>query len=210
MAIPTADDVFDLLEGYCIDASLLSASWLEKRRDNFIIPWVESKTGLSMSGEKTYVEYYNGDGTNSMMLNRKGVTELVKVEYVIGGDVVSDLSLVQFINIGSEGILRAIRSDLIVGSNTPVFRKGRKNIKITYKVGFDANDIPVELCEAMLYFLTEKALMIIAGRGGGGNVSVSGYSKDYGKRGKYTDIRNELARMGLALIADYMSMVTGQ
>jgi hypothetical protein len=211
--IPTYQDILDFLEGYCgscLDSSLISEDWVTKLRDNMVITFIQDKTGLSLSGVKTVSEYYNGNGSNTILLNKKDILELVNVEYVIGGDVVSDLSLVQFDVIPEEGMLRAIRSDLIVGSNTPVFRKGRKNIKITYKVGYASDEIPVGIAEAVKYLTCEKILGQLASRGGGGDKSYNGYSTNYGKRGMYTDWRNELGRMGLSLLNKYFNAVTGE
>jgi hypothetical protein len=207
--VPTASDIRSILEGYCISSAIISDSVIERLRDKFVINWIETKTGLSMSGEKQYTQYYNGNGKNELFLNIKNVISLDSVEYVIGGDVISDLSLTQFVLDGPEGIIKAIRTDLVTSSANPVFRKGRKNIKITFTVGFEADEIPESLTEGILYLTAEKVLSQIEGRGGGGDVSLQGFSKSYGNRGKYTHIRNELARMGLALINDYFNAVVG-
>jgi hypothetical protein len=207
--VPTASDIRSILEGYCISSAIISDSVIERLRDKFVINWIEAKTGLSMSGEKQYTQYYNGNGKNELFLNIKNVISLDSVEYVIGGDVISDLSLTQFVLDGPEGIIKAIRTDLVLSSANPVFRKGRKNIKITFTVGFEADEIPESLTEGILYLTAEKVLSQIEGRGGGGDVSLQGFSKSYGNRGKYTHIRNELARMGLALINDYFNAVVG-
>jgi hypothetical protein len=207
--VPTASDIRSILEGYCISSAIISDSVIERLRDKFVINWIEAKTGLSMSGKKQYTQYYNGNGKNELFLNIKNVISLDSVEYVIGGDVISDLSLTQFVLDGPEGIIKAIRTDLVTSSANPVFRKGRKNIKITFTVGFEADEIPESLTEGILYLTAEKVLSQIEGRGGGGDVSLQGFSKSYGNRGKYTHIRNELARMGIALINDYFNAVVG-
>jgi hypothetical protein len=207
--VPTASDIRSILEGYCISSAIISDSLIERLRDKFVINWIEAKTGLSMSGEKQYTQYYNGNGKNELFLNIKNVISLDSVEYVIGGDIISDLSLTQFVLDGPEGIIKAIRTDLVTSSASPVFRKGRKNIKITFTVGFEADEIPESLTEGILYLTAEKVLSQIEGRGGGGDISLQGFSKSYGNRGKYTHIRNELARMGLALINDYFNAVVG-
>jgi hypothetical protein len=40
-------------------------------------------------------------------------------------------------------------------------------------------------------------------------MSSGGYNRNYGARGKYTNIRNELARWGINLATKYMSGVVG-
>ena len=208
-SIPTTTEIRSIFEGYCISTAIISDSLIERIRDKFVINWIEGKTGFSFSGEKQYTEYYNGNGKNDLILNRKNIISLDKVEYVIGGDIISDLSLTQFILDGPQGIVKAIRTELISSSAPAVFRKGRKNIKITYTVGYKPDEIPESLTEGILYLTAEKVLSQIEGRGGGGDLNVQGFSKSYGNRGKYTNIRNELARIGIALINDYFNSVVG-
>jgi hypothetical protein len=209
MALVTATQIKAELEGYCeIENGLVSDSWIENKRDNFIVPWVKDKTGLNLSGEETIEEYYDGNNQNYLMLSRKPVNELVSVEYVYSADYVTDLGLSQFVLIGDEGIVKAVRREYVLGQNLPVFPTGNRNIKITYKAGYDTADIPDKINEAIKYLTCEKILSILEGRTGGGDLNVQGYSRGFGERGKWTHARNELARMGLALLDDYLTGVT--
>jgi hypothetical protein len=209
MALVTATQIKAELEGYCeIENGLVSDSWIENKRDKFIVPWIKDKTGLNLSGEETVEEYYDGNNQNYLILNRKPVNELVKIEYVYSADYVTDLGLSQFVLIEAEGIIKAVRREYVIGQNIPVFPAGSRNIKVTYKAGYDTADIPDKINEAVKYLTCEKILSILEGRTGGGDLSVQGYSRGYGERGKWTNARNELARMGLALLDDYLTGVT--
>lgn len=207
--IPTASDVRALLEGYCISTSTMTNAWIENIRDRFVIPFVEGRIRRSLTGVETIVEYHDGNGRNTMQLNRRGALSITDIEYVISGDYTTELETTDFLLLAKEGLVKAVRSEYIVGAQTPAFPRGDKNIKITYTIGYETDEIPIDLQEAVLYGTTEKALSFIAGRGGGGDVSVSGYSKSYGNRGKFTDIRNELARMMDACLHGYKIHTVG-
>jgi hypothetical protein len=205
--IPTAQEIRDFLEGYCSLDNLITDSWIEARRDNFVVKWIESKFGFSILQENTIEEYYDGTGTNILFLNHRLANELVEVEYVVSGDNRVTLELTTFILVPNEGIIKAIRTESVLSSHTPAFPKGKKNIRIRYKTGFATDQMPEEVKEAIIYFTAEKTLALLADRTGGGTTSSCG--KQYGSRGKYTDIRNELGRMGYAAINDYFSGVVG-
>ena len=206
---PTSDDVRDLLEGYCIDSNIVSDTWIENIRDNFVIKFLEGKYGFSLTTAGNLVEYYSGRGTNILTLNKRPVNSLVKIEYVVSGDSSQEIDLNAYQLIAEEGVIKAIKAVSYLSSSFAGFPKGNKNIKVTYNAGYDSDDLPVGLATGILYLTTEKTLDFLADRCGGGNTSSSGYSKDHGPRGKYTNIRDMLARMGWSLVNDYFTSVTG-
>ena len=71
------------------------------------------------------------------------------------------------------------------------------------------SSIPPDVYEAIMYLTAEAALGHIGSRTGGGSISVQGYGRSFGSRGKYTDIRNDLARQGISLLRHYMTGVIG-
>ena len=198
---PTADEIRAELEGYCITSSIVSDAWIERKRDNSVIPYIEGISRRSLRGVETVTEYYDGNGKNIIQIDRRGALALIQIEYVIIGDYTTELETTDFLLLGAQGLIKAVRSEY--GAMTPAFPKGHQNIKITYTVGYEASDIPQDLHDAILYGTCEKMLGMVAGRGGGGDVSVTGYSKSYGNRGKWTDARNELARLFNASIHGY-------
>jgi hypothetical protein len=202
-------EVKDELEGYCeIEKGLVTDKWINDKKKRFVIPFIEDKIGLSLDGEEIIIEYYDGNDENYLILSRKPVSELISVEYVYSADYITSIGLSQFVLIAEEGIIKSVRRERVLGQNLPVFPKGNRNIKVTYKVGYDITGIPEKLHEAVKYLTCEKILSILEGRTGGGDISVQGYSRSYGERGKFTHVRNELARMGISLLDDYLTGVT--
>jgi hypothetical protein len=57
--------------------------------------------------------------------------------------------------------------------------------------------------------VAEQALGQIADQTGGGDLTVSGFGRRYGDRGKYTNFRNQLARRALAQLRPEMTGVGG-
>ena len=74
MAKPTTIEIRAFLEGYNVSISCLSDEWIEARRDNFIIPYVERLIKISLSGSEEKTEYLDGTATDILMLNRKNIT----------------------------------------------------------------------------------------------------------------------------------------
>jgi hypothetical protein len=52
-------------------------------------------------------------------------------------------------------------------------------------------------------------LGFIGARTGGGSLGVSAWNRGYGIRGKYQDIRNDLARQALDILKNYSTGVVG-
>lgn len=205
---PTATDIRNFLEGNSIDSTLVSDTWIETRRDRFIIPYIEKICRTSLTGIDTVTDYYSGNGENYLVLHQKNVIALTNIEFVVGGGTwVFNLSNVELIT--DEGIIKAKRNFQETWIK-PYFPKGNKNIKVTYTVGYAGSSIPDDLSEAIIFLTAEKILGLIASRCGGGDISIQAFSKSYGSRGKFTDFRNELARMGMAICRTYMTYVAGE
>lgn len=206
MSLPTGNDILTFLEGYGITSTILTTTWIEKRRDNFVVPYVERITRQSFSSIATVTEYYSGNGKNILILNRKPVVAVTEIRYVLGSNNISILNLGNIEVVQSEGILKAKRN-YEESFYLPVFAKGDYNIKVTYTYGYAT--CPADVSEAVTYFCAEQALGFIGARTGGGSLSTQGYSRNFGDRGKYTDIRNDLSRQAYALLAPYMTSTIG-
>lgn len=206
MPIPTGNDVLTFLEGYCVTPTILTTSWIEKRRDSFVIPYVERITRQSCSGIKSTTEYYSGNGKNILILNRRPIVAVTEIKYVLGNNNLTILNLNNIEVINNQGILKAKRN-YEESYYLPVFAKGDSNLKVTYTYGFA--DCPDDLKEAIIYLLAEQSLGFIGSRTGGGSVSMQGYSRTFGSRGKYSDERNDLARQAQSIMSKYITRVVG-
>lgn len=206
MALPTVQEIREFLEGYCVTDTVLSDLWIEKRRDSFIIPYIERITGMSLNSIKSVVEYYSGNGKNTMILNRKPIIAVTQIMYVLGGNNLTILNLGNIEVVSSEGVLKAKRN-YEEAYYLPVFAKGEYNIKVTYTYGF--SDCPDDLKEAVIYLSAEQALGFIGAQTGGGALNIQSYSRNYGTRGKFQDERNDLSRQAHAILSRYGSGVIG-
>jgi hypothetical protein len=211
MALPSAQDVYDFLDGYGIDSSLISDTWIENRRDNLIIPWIENHTRLNFSEETEYTEYLSGNGKSILILSRRPINELISLEYV----GVADGSLSTIIEIDYNSGILILKANLQEGIFNNNFQKGEKNIKVVYKAGYNdfldprTNKVANDVKEAIIMMLAKNVLIIIGSRTGGGALSVQSHSRNYGARGKYTDIINNLDMMAYEILKCYSTGVIG-
>ena len=203
-ALPTAQEIRDYLEGYCITQSMLSDLRVARARDS-VVRWIEEKTGKPAGSTAQFTEYISGTGSSVIWVSRRPVVSLDDVEYVAGpADADFTLHLSGLELVASEGMIKARYDQVDGGSWT--FPKGRYNIKVTYTAGYAT--IPETLREAILALSAERVLMLVASQGGGGpSVSVGGYTRNYGNRGKYTDARRQLARWGHSNLSAHLSGV---
>jgi hypothetical protein len=206
--IPTAQEIRDELEGFCAENTILSDVWVTNKRDGFVIPWIEKKTKLSFSGVEIVQDYYDGNGENYLLLNRKPVNSVTRVEYIDSVNFTRELTLTSFTLIPDAGILKGVRTEYLLSNNYPIFPRGNRNIRVTMSVGYAANAIPVEIAEVIKYLTAEKMLANLEGRTGGGDTNIQGYGKSYGSMGKYTNMRNDLTRSALSLLAPYFTGVS--
>lgn len=206
-SVPTAQEIRDFLQGYCIDSTIVSDQWITDRMSNSIIPYVERITRFSVTQEKTVTDYYSGNGDNILFLHNKNFKELVNIQFVVGGGLwVFNMNNVEIDR--SEGIIKAKRNynETYI---RPYFPKGTKNIKVTYTIGYDPGDLPGQLKEAIIYLTCEQLLGFIEGMSGGGDIAVTGYSTRYGVRGRWTTIRDDLTRKAGSILRDYINLTVG-
>lgn len=200
--MPTVAELREYLDGYCITENKISDKTVERIRDR-ITSWVESVTRLSITAEKQYTEYISGNGDSIIILKRKPIVSVDEITYVDAPTVYSpDVSSLE---VDTEtAIIKA--KDNFYEHRYGTFPKGEKNIKITYTAGF--SEMPCNIREAICALTAEKILSHLAGKSGGGSsISMNGYSRNYGERGKYTQVRIDLYRWGLSNLRDYMTGV---
>lgn len=181
---------------------VLRDGWVIKRRDSFVTPWLEETLRTSLSGVKSATEYYDGTGHSLLVLRRRPIVELVAISYT---NVDSNLyyltpSAIQVI--ADEGVLKA-KANFNESTYIPIFYRGEKNVRVQYRYG--NADWPADLKEAGAMLLAEQALTFIGNRTGGGDLSAQGYSRSFGKSGKWTHVRRQLARDAYSILRKYMT-----
>ncbi len=204
MALPTAKEVFELLEDYNVQGQV-TEDWIAKERDGFIAPWVKEKTRLSFTGVEDVTEYYSGTGNSILILRRRPILELIAISYTnipSNQFFISPLAI-QVIN--DEGILKA-RANFNEANYVPIFARGERNLRVQYRYGY--TDMPSDVGRAITALVAERVLAHIASRTGGGSFNVQSFGRNYGPLGKFHDARRDLARMAIASLRKYMTGVT--
>lgn len=204
MAAPTPAEIRAVLEGYGINGADPSDAWITLMRDEEIVPHIEDVTRSKFTEITEVTEYYNGTGLKVLILNRRPIVEVTAIAYVndlAEGNLLNSVEL-----ISSEGILRS-KSRLNEGVYGPIFKRGAKNIKVTYTYGFD--DFPTDIARAVKNMVAAKILTLIGARTGGGSLSVQAHGRSYGSHGKYTEIRKELVHGAYALLKKYTTGISG-
>jgi hypothetical protein len=204
MPIATETQIRDFLEGYGITTSVLSDAWIAECRDYVVVPHIEDITGLSFAGVKSITEFYSGNGSSTLILNRKPVIAITDFRYI---GAVTNYNLLGTLElIAAEGMLKA-KTDYIEGVYGPIFRRGNKNIVITYTYG--TSDYPGSINNVIKRLVSTHMLTLIGNRTGGGDLSVQAHSRSYGPHGKYGHLIKQIAHTAYQLLKPYMTSVVG-
>lgn len=194
------------LEGYPVDIS-------PKRIDSIIAiqtQIVQRVTGISFTGVQTYNEVHDGSGSEELLLDRRPVSTLVDIQILNWPYTNYAINTSSIMVIEDQGMLR-VRNlyDVSFQPVSPVFPKGRNNIKVTYTVGFSTMPDNVTTAIALLSFAS--ALGHAAGMAGdAASLSVEGWSKSYGNpRGKFANARADAVMQARALLRQYTTAVVG-
>ncbi len=207
MALPTATEVRDLLEGYDITTSVLSDAWLNDERDNMVVPYVNRITRQVFDTTKQVTEFYSGTGSTILYLNRRPILTLDEIIYVNSPPSLVTLDLTSILVMKQEGLLKS-RTNFQETHTLPIFFKGTNNIQVKYTFGFAT--IPPEVSRAMKFLLAGAGLGQIAARTGGGSLGVQAFNRNYGNRDKYSNIRADFDRKAHALLRPFMTAMVGQ
>src|SRR5512137_1060087 len=197
-ATASGTDVVITVTYFCV----VSDKWIQDRIDQLIIPFVKRITRQSFDGIQEITEYYDGTGSPIMVLRRRPIVQLMKISYTNVDANLYYLTPNAMQIIYDEGILKA-KANFNESSYIPIFYKGVRNIRITYTYGYAT--CPKDVAEAIMRLAASEVLGHIAGKTGGGNVGVQGFSPNYGENGKYTQPRKDLVKTANALLRPYMT-----
>jgi hypothetical protein len=158
---PTAQEIRDYLEGYCVTEDRISSLRISRMR-KMVVKWLEYRTDLTLGETQSYTEYLSGTGKSLLLLSRKPIESLDRIEYVNSyDDYTASMSNVELNS--EEGVLKAVSN--FNEDRYPIFPKGTYNIKVTYTAGCSV--IPDELYEAIMALTSEKILALMEGKTGG-------------------------------------------
>ncbi len=207
-SLPTAAEVRNELENYVgVDNSLVTDTWITNRLTKFVIPWVEKKIKTPLTASSAQItEFLSGTGSSILILSHKPVLSIDAMVFVSAVNT-PNLSLSNITYDSAEGFVKAKGVADELGGQGYMFPRGQKNIKVTYTYGLGT--LPEDLAQALIYLTAESVLGHIEGMTGGGTPTANSFSKAYGNRGKYTNIRNDLARMAMSILKSYWTGVVG-
>lgn len=150
--------------------------------------------------------FLSGTGSSVLILSHKPVLSIDALNFVSAVNT-PNLSLSNITYDPAEGFIKAKGVADEIGGAGYMFPRGQKNIRVTYTYGFGT--LPDDLQQALIYLAAEAVLGHIEGMTGGGTPTANSFSKAYGNRGKYTNARNDLARMAITILKSYWTGVVG-
>jgi hypothetical protein len=189
---PAATGDFDAL---ITQFKAVSDAWIMKTRDCQVIPLIQNVTGISFDGIGEKKEWHNGTNPRFLFLNNRPVVEVKSINTTTTDPYRDSLA-------GLE-----VRKDEGVLITRGRFAKGEHNIVVEYTYGYA--EVPAAVKQAVALITASLTLGFIASKtGGGSSVSTQGYSRSFGNRGKFTEIRNDFDRWAYALLKPYYSGIT--
>lgn len=185
----------------------MTDEWIANRRDGFVIPYVENATDQSISEVTEIEEHYSGNGSSTLILNRRPIISVTNISYTnIPAETTSGNLLLSIDVLKEEGILKS-KANFNEGSYDSLFYKGINNIKVKYTYGYATT--PIDICELITVMTAKKMLVAIGARTGGGNLSMQSYGKSYGNRGKYTEILDMMDQDAFVILRKYSTGIVG-
>lgn len=189
---------------YCF----VSADWINARIANNVIPNIEKLIRTKVDEEKEYTETHSGEGSTVLILDRKNIKELVRIDIITNNFSNTFVSIENIELLGKEGLLKAKHNFEEVYGLYPIFPRGNKNIQITFIVERPLDTDAIH--EAIILIACDVVLGFVGGRtGGGASLGIQSYNRQYGDRGKWTDTRREFVRQAMGLLAPWMTGVVG-
>ena len=206
IGLPSPTDCRNFLEGYQINSSIISDTWIQDDINNAIVPFVQDQARTNLTEVMTATEYLSGISWDYIMLGRRDPTMvLTSVQLVSGEDVSGTINLGDLQLIPEQGIIK-VKSGLSEYYEYRTFPKGNLNIKVQYTYGGSPSP---ELMRSVKLLECVNMLTLLEGRTGGGDLTVQQFSKSYGNMGKYTNIRKQLYKQALYIIRKYGTIVIG-
>lgn len=171
--------------------------------------YVQRVTGFSFEGVETITEYHDGTGYEEMMLDRRPIIALQSITLLALPNTVLSIPLSAVEVMPGLGILRVRAINLEAYTFlAPIWPKGRFNLKLVYTAGYLTAPTDVLLAQTYLtcaMLLGEAAAVT----GGETSLSVVAYSANFGNRGRYSTIRNDMVMQARSLLAPYKTSVVG-
>lgn len=207
MSIPSPKDVVEFLAGFGVTcnekdsgcSTFISETGIRSIINKRVIPFINDKTRLNIGDALTeYVEYYDGNDKDILVLNRRPIVELKDITFVGGTNYPASISSIEVLK--EEGMLKA-KSNLSEGVERRFFTRGKRNIKLTYTAGI--LEVNERLGTAILLLTANFVLQQIANRTGGGNVQTQAFTRDFGPRGRWGIVRTEYVAEATDIIRDF-------
>lgn len=177
---------------------------------NTIQAYVSKITGFTFSGTQ-YIdsEIHDGSGTTELMMDFRHIVSIQQITWLNLPNNILSIPVSAIEILPGMGILRVRAINLESFTlYAPVWPKGNSNIKVSYTVGFAT--MPDEVMNAITLLVASMILGEEAAYCGGGiSLGLVNYSKTWGKRGKYTEVRDMWALEARSILRKYQTSVVG-
>ncbi len=208
MSIITNIDVREYLEGFGVTTTVVSNAWVDNRINRFVVPTVERILRTKLGEIVEVLEYHSGNGTEMLLLNHGPIQELISLQFVQYTDYPDSYNIANIEVIQSQGILRTKSSIANMTGYAPLFVKGKNNIKVRYTYGH--NPVPDDIKEALILLTCDATLGFLGSKtGGGSGFGVKELNRSFGNRGKWTELRNDMARQAKQILQSYQIFGSG-
>jgi hypothetical protein len=171
--------------------------------------YIERVTRTSFSGVNTVVEWHDGSGTEELLLDRRNIVQLVNIQVLSIPQTLFIIPVSSIEVLPERGMLRVkIINFEAYTLMAPIFPKGRNNIKVTFTAGFST--LPGDVLNALILRASAFALGNEAALCGGGlSLSLINYSKSFGPRGRYGEVRNDWVSQARSILRKYSTGIVG-
>lgn len=200
----TVAEVREHMEGYGIDSSVLSDSFIQKKI-TAVVAKVEREVSKSLFGTKSETWVTGGNNGKTIQLPHWPVSSITSIK-ILYGDIDPSVISEQEYQLNSRlGQISILSSILIDGSYIFRWPGGDNNIEIKYEHGYPIVNADVK--DAIMSLIACACMMNVGGRDGGAqSLSVEGYSKNFGTGGKYSGVIMNMKKEAKNTLKSYRSI----
>ncbi len=189
---------------YSINEHMINDA-IQSAKDN-----IEAITQIPIGRVDELSTYHDGTNTEELFLNHRGIRELISIQIIQGMILNYIIDISSVFLIAEEGVLRIKQlTSVSIGTIRAVFPQGRRNIKVTFRIGYELNELPARLYNALRLFTGSE--LIIKKQGLQGNISsfsIQGYSEGLATPGLTSTIQ-QLKAQAMRELKGYVSHVVG-
>lgn len=175
--------------------------------NNRIKPYIEKTIRTPVDSVGTFIDTVDGTGKVDLFMPRRHLQEVISIQLLNIPNQILTIPIQSIEVLGEKGILR-IRNFRVENYQqlAALWPQGESNVQVTYTAGF--TDWPIDVFQAAVLLTAADALgREAAFTGGGSSLSVEGWSRSWGPRGKFGEARDDMVLRARTLLRRYMTGV---